>query len=154
MSAPALLRGQCLCGAVQFTIQPPTKWCAHCHCSYCRRAHGAPFITWVGVPEEQFRLAAGEEALGRYASSPEATRSFCRQCGSPLLFVSSRWPGEVHVAAAALLDPPDRLPAAHAFFDQRVEWILVDDTLLKLGGETGTEPLPAEAPQAEGEQHG
>jgi hypothetical protein len=26
-----------------------SKWVAHCHCSLCRRAHGATYAPWVGM---------------------------------------------------------------------------------------------------------
>jgi hypothetical protein len=39
-------------------------------------------------------------------------------------------------------DPIDRAPQAHVFFDSGVEWLHVADDLGKLGGETGTEPIP------------
>ena len=133
--------GACLCGAVRFAIELPTKWCAHCHCSMCRRAHGAAFVTWVGVAEAQFRITAGEGELASYRSSPPAQRQFCRVCGSPLLFRSARWPGEVHVAAASLLGPIDRAPAAHVFWSDRVAWLHVEDGLPRRGGATGVEPL-------------
>lgn len=58
-----------------------------------------------------------------------------------MLFESSRWPGEVHVARACVPGPIDRDPGAHVFFDDRAEWLTVDDHLKKLGGKTGVEPL-------------
>ena len=57
--------GACLCGQVRFAIVPPTKWCAHCHCTMCRRAHGAAFVTWIGVPEAQFDFLHGRDADDR-----------------------------------------------------------------------------------------
>ena len=33
--------GSCLCGAVRFEVTLPSKFCAHCHCGNCRKAHGA-----------------------------------------------------------------------------------------------------------------
>ncbi len=33
------LEGGCLCGAVRFSLTPPTDFVAHCHCQSCRRAH-------------------------------------------------------------------------------------------------------------------
>lgn len=107
----------------------------------CRQAHGAAFVTWVGVDADSFRLTAGAEKLAHYQSSTEATRSFCRRCGSTLLFESSRWPGEVHVARACIPGEIDREPAAHVFFDHRAPWVQVADELAKLGGESGTEPF-------------
>jgi hypothetical protein len=114
--------GGCLCGTVRFRFALPTLWCAHCHCSLCRRAHGAAFVTWVGVASDRFELTSGAESLVRYASTPAARRSFCGQCGSTLFFESTRWPGEVHIAVANVDDPLDREPAAHVYWSERAPW--------------------------------
>lgn len=126
------IRGACLCGAVAFHVAPPAKWVAHCHCSMCRRAHGAPYVTWVGVPAEQVHVTAGEDALVRFASSAAATRRFCGRCGSPLFFESRHWPGEIHVARASLADDGLPAPMAHAFWDSRAPWVAIHDDLPKL----------------------
>lgn len=115
--------GSCLCGHVRFVISPPTKWCAHCHCSMCQRAHGAAFVTWIGVPEEQFDIVAGRDTVQWYASSPEGRRGFCRHCGSSLFFRSSRWPGEVHVARACVPGEIDREPDEDVHTDTRAAWL-------------------------------
>lgn len=116
-------QGECSCGGVRFSVDFPTLWCAHCHCGMCRRAHGAGFVTWVGVAQERFHLLAGDALLRRYHSSPEATRSFCGRCGSPMFFESTRWPGEVHVALAHFTSPLDREPDKNAFAADRAHWI-------------------------------
>lgn len=133
--------GSCLCRRVRFSLTPPSNWVAHCHCSMCRKAHGAAYVTWVSVPADRFRLTAGAEEVSRYRSSEAATRSFCRTCGTSFLFESTRWAGEVHVALASLDQPIDRAPQVHAFFSDRAEWVRVDDGLPRRGGLTGTEPL-------------
>jgi hypothetical protein len=122
-------RGQCLCGAVSFEIDLPTHWVAHCHCTMCRRAHGAAFVTWVGVAQPQVRLHDPRQRMTRYPSSPGAERGFCGECGTPFWFRSTRWPGEIHLARAAFTTPIDRAPQAHAFFDTHVDWIVVGDDL-------------------------
>ena len=142
MSDPTdVMHGACLCGAIRFEIVPPTRFCAHCHCSMCRRAHMAPLVTWSGVPDGHLQITAGEALLTRYPSSPEATRSFCSVCGSQLFFSSTRWPGEIHVATASLLEDPDKLPTAHVFYSDRAAWFCCEDTLKRCGGPTGVEPL-------------
>ena len=122
-------QGTCLCHAVHFRIEAPTLWCAHCHCSMCRHAHGAAFVTWIGVPEEQFSFTAGKQAVRWYASSTEAERGFCRECGSTLFFRSERWPGEIHVVRAAVDGPIDRQPEGHVFYGSHVDWYTVADDL-------------------------
>ncbi len=133
--------GSCLCGRVQFQITLPSKWCGHCHCTLCRRAHTAAFVTWFGMDADRFQIMAGADDLRRFASSAGARRSFCGVCGSTLLFEGDRWPGEVHVALASLDGKLDREPAANVYWDRHVPWIHHLNELPRLGGETGTDPL-------------
>jgi len=114
--------GACFCGAVRYRIGLPPLWVAHCHCSMCRRAQGAGFVTWVGADETRFALLAGSDALVRYRSSPAATRSFCSRCGTPLFFQSSRWPGQIHVTLASLDSDEGLQPQAHAYWSSRARW--------------------------------
>jgi hypothetical protein len=127
----SVAHGSCLCGAVRFRAELPTKWVAHCHCSCCRRAHGAPLVTWAGFPSERFALEPGSASATWYESSPGARRGFCGTCGSPMFFCSTRWPGEMHVARALFADPLDREPSAHVFYETHVPWLDVKDDLPK-----------------------
>ena len=76
--------GSCFCGAVAFEIELPTLFCGHCHCSMCRRPHGASYVTWTAVPPAQFRVVEGEENLSTYESSAHGRRQFCTTCGTQL----------------------------------------------------------------------
>jgi len=133
--------GSCLCGTVRFEIDLPTMLCAHCHCTMCRRAHGAGYVTWVTLPPAQFRLVGGEDRLVRYRSSEHATRSFCGVCGSSLFFESANRPDQLDVVLANFTAPIDRDPEFHVYFDDRAAWVHVGDDLPRLGGVTGMEPL-------------
>lgn len=135
------LSGGCLCGDVRFEITLPVRFCAHCHCSMCRRAHGAPLVTWVGVPRAQLGFVSGEERLVRYASSDAARRTFCGRCGSTLFFEGDRWPNEVHVARANVEGDVGVAVQAHCYWDDRAEWLPVGDALPRLGGASGMEPV-------------
>lgn len=130
-SAPPTGHGACLCGAVRFEVAWPSLWMAHCHCTMCRRAHGAAYVTWFGVDETRARIldagaAAGDPALRWHASSPGAERGFCARCGSSMFFRSARWPGELHIALGTLDGEADRTPQAHVFWDTHVDWASVD----------------------------
>ena len=132
--------GACLCGEVRFEVTPPSLWCAHCHCSNCRRAHGAAFVTYAGFPGDRFQVTSGAESLVRYLTETGATRSFCNLCGSTLTYESPRWPGEVHVVLANLEGPIDRAPGSHVYVDDKAPWWEIHDSLPQRGGETGLEP--------------
>jgi hypothetical protein len=125
---------------VVFEVRLPSRFCAHCHCSTCRRAHGAAFVTWVGFESEQVRIVAGGDILRRYLTETGATRSFCSRCGSTLFFESPRWAGETHVARANIEGEIDRDPSGHFYVDHRASWWTIDDSLPQHGGESGEEP--------------
>ena len=141
MNDDSVFTGGCLCGAVRFAVTSPTKWCAHCHCSLCRRAHGAAFVTWFGVERAQFKLTGGDEHLSWYRSTADARRGFCDRCGSTLFFESERWSDETHIALAHMDGPIDRAPKVHVFYDSHVDWVEPGDDLRRLGGATGVDPI-------------
>jgi hypothetical protein len=124
--------GACLCGAVRFRVTPPTLFCAHCHCSMCRRNHGAGYVTWVGVPRAQLALLQGGDALVTYRSSEAGTRKFCARCGTSLFCENTSHPDRVDVPLANLDGPIDRAPQAHVYFDCRAPWVAVGDELPRI----------------------
>lgn len=137
--------GGCSCGAIIYEIDLPTLACGHCHCSMCRRPHGASYVTWGIVPAEQFRVTSGAEQLKTYKSSAHGRRQFCGVCGSQLFCwhegSDGAPPKVIDVTIASLHGDIDRRPQAHYFYDSRATWTDVNDDLPKLGGATGTSPL-------------
>ena len=127
MSDKGEYAGACLCGAVRFRIDGATNWCAHCHCTLCQRAHGAAFVTWVGVNRE--RVIIEGDALRWFKSSADSRRGFCGRCGSSLFFDSQRWPTELHIVRANFDGEIDRAPESHAYFDTHVGWFQFNDDL-------------------------
>ena len=140
------IAGSCSCGDVRFSTRTPSLFCGHCHCTMCRRCHGAGYVTWLIAARDRFRVEAGETALVRYPSSDHGTRSFCGRCGSSLFFESTHRPDQVDLVLANLAEPADLAPQAHVFFDDRVDWVCAEDGLPRLGGPTGMEPVRTETP--------
>lgn len=149
MSAESTVLGSCACESIKFVVTLPVKWCTHCHCRACRRNHGAPIVTWFGVAWDNFRLA-GREHLKWYVCSEDAKRGFCANCGTPFLFLSTRWPDEVHVTRASLNGKLNIAPIGHIHFDQHVPWFPFEDTLPRRGGQDGLEPMDQLTPQPMG----
>jgi len=82
-------------------------------------------VTWAGGEESQFHLDEGEAVLTWYHSSPASERGFCSACGTRLLFRSSKWPGELHVALASVAAPHDLHSTGVAFVDEFPAWTAV-----------------------------
>jgi hypothetical protein len=83
-----ILTGSCLCGGVKYLVSSHIEYVSHCHCSMCRKAHGAAFATYGSVRRPAHRFSDGVPLLRQYKSSPIVTRSFCSACGSPMLWES------------------------------------------------------------------
>ena len=140
-SATEKITGSCLCGTVAFEFTLPTWFVGHCHCTMCQRAHGAGFVTWVGVREDSFRVTAGETDVVHYQSSEHTTRSFCGRCGSSMFCNNDQHDNAFDITVANLHGEIDRSVTSHFYYDCRAGWLTINDDLKKLGGESGTEPL-------------
>ena len=145
--------GTCLCGSLQYEITQPFNFMAHCHCSRCRRHHGAPFATFVGAPLAAFRWISGAENVGEYPSEHGGTRRFCRTCGSvaPLLIEPI---GMAMLAAGNIVEDTEIRPQFHIFAGSKAPWFEITDDLPQheanppeFGGGTGIE-RPAVDPAA------
>ena len=122
-----MLKGHCLCGAVQYeTAAWPVNETV-CHCSMCRRAAGAPMVGWFTVPRGRYRVLSGRPV--RYQSSPQAARTFCGACGTPLTFESTRFPDETDITICSLADPEQVPPRDHTRGATKLSWVKLADGL-------------------------
>ncbi len=145
-----MTRGACLCGAVRYEFTAPINAMVHCHCSMCRKHHGAPFATFVVAPAASLRVGAGKEAIKLYESSRRGARAFCRRCGS---VAPMPLPGtDLAIAPAGnIAEGLNIRPQAHIFIGSRAPWYTITDSLPQhegyppeLGGGLGIERRPAE----------
>jgi hypothetical protein len=124
-----MIRGSCLCGAVKYEVSGPFAEVHHCHCSRCRKAHGAAFSTYAQAERSALRFTAGENRIRRYRSSSPVERAFCGECGSNLLFLFDGFPDAVWIAAGTFDDDPGQRPDAHIFVGSKASWHDITDGL-------------------------
>lgn len=130
-----MIHGSCLCGAVSFEISGGLDTASHCHCSMCRKAHGAAFGSYVGVQKSALRWLSGERDIARYASSPDVTRTFCSICGSTLQYLHRAQPERFALALGVLDDDPGVRPALHMFVADKAPWYEIADRLAQFPGD-------------------
>jgi hypothetical protein len=123
-----MVQASCFCGAVHYQANGPFNAMMSCHCSMCRKHHGAAFATYVSAPLASFRWVRGEDALLSYQSSPHWVRNSCSVCGSTV-------PTTLEAQAVAVL-PAGPLegdlgvkPQAHIFVGSKAPWYTITDGL-------------------------
>jgi len=121
-----MLKGSCLCGAVEYEVEEPLENLVHCHCSMCRKIHGTPFGTYVRSRAVSY--IQGKESIKRYESSADFERCFCGLCGSVL-------PEDVEgadfyfVPAGGLNGEIGIRPLKHIFTASKARWYAITDSL-------------------------
>jgi len=76
--------GSCLCAEVRYKITGECREVVNCFCTQCQKSTGHHFAA-TRVNLDQFELLA-DSTLAWYASSDQARRGFCNQCGSSLFW--------------------------------------------------------------------
>jgi hypothetical protein len=134
----AVVEGRCLCGAVRFEIDYPAFWAWHDHSRASRLAHGAVYATYVGTWRKRFRMIAGEQEIARYEDKPAgAVRSFCRRCGTPLMYDRAGSPHMVNIPRALFQSRTGRQPLYHVAIEELQDWVYAGERLVPLKGFRG-----------------
>ncbi len=116
-------KGSCLCGAVEYEIDPSGGSFQYCHCTRCRKTSGTAHAANLVVPSAQFTWLRGEASVRQYthASAKRFCNAFCTECGSKLPWRSrdGRW---MIVTAGTLDDDPGLRPVRSIFASSGAPW--------------------------------
>ena len=123
-------QGSCLCGEIRFEADDFEPHNGHCHCSMCRKFHGAAYSTLAAVRRDHFRWLAGEHLLKFYVADNGTTRGFCSNCGSSLTFAAAADRQQIIEIALGCFDQEVPLePDAHIFIGSGATWAAPADDL-------------------------
>jgi hypothetical protein len=135
------LKGSCLCGRLKYRVESiDSSQMAHCHCSDCRKFHGAAFSTFLETSIPSFTwIDTNPDNIQSYVGSNDARRQFCKHCGSSLTFCpQSSQNFDCIEIAIATLDEDSQMklfeiarPDAHLFCNSKVPWYDLNDSLPK-----------------------
>jgi len=129
------LTGKCLCGAIAYEINGKLGPIVNCHCSMCRRWHGAAFRTRCTVESKHFKWLKGEELLSKYHSSESLSQTFCSICGSSLISMYDDKPDYFGLPIGGLDQDPGNRPVAHIFVGSKAPWYEITDDLTQYEAE-------------------
>jgi hypothetical protein len=108
--------GGCLCGAVRVVAEGPPLRVGICHCSDCRKHHGAMFYAAA--------IFAGDRVTVSGETRDFRGRHFCPVCGSSV-FARSGEEVEVHLGTLddAGDDAGDLVPGYECWTIRRADWL-------------------------------
>jgi len=116
------MKGSCLCKNVSYEIRRFSPHLSNCHCSMCRKFHGAAFATYGTVREKDITFNIQNDSLKIYRSSKIAERGFCSNCGSSIYYKFLNGRGTYDIALGTLDDEPDLAVEAHIFYASKPLW--------------------------------
>jgi len=127
MKTKVAIKGGCLCGRVRYQITGPLFTADHCHCSMCRRQHGAAFSTYADFNPGDFKWIAGVDHVKVYENLSGAGWCFCSECGSSLAGTEN---GMITTVTLGTVEgDPGIKPESHIFVASKAQWYEINDDL-------------------------
>lgn len=120
------LEGGCLCGAIRYRLDGEIEESAYCHCRTCQRQSGAPVVAWFAIAPTSFTYTKGKPK--GFRASTRATREFCGDCGTYLLFREDDASASLGVNTTTLDDPAQVPPTFHIWHQSHIAWFETADT--------------------------
>ena len=122
-----MIHGVCQCGKTRYEADSAISDLSHCHCSMCRKLHGAAYATFAGVERNKFRWSAGVGVVETYAYSEKIDRIFCSLCVSQLVVFYKPEPEIVYLTMGTVDGNPDGPPPYHQFVASKAPWHEITD---------------------------
>ncbi len=125
-----MYKGQCLRGEIKYEVDEIKSQMGHCHCSMCRKFHGAAFSIFGEADVKIFRWVEGKDQLKGYVANNGSVRQFCQNCGSSMTFAESGEVNNIIEFSLGTLDSDiDIFPNAHIYTDSKANWVDIKDDL-------------------------
>lgn len=135
------MNGKCLCETVQYKITGELGPVYNCHCSKCRRWHGAAFRTRVSINKNQFHWVSGSDNLSSYMSSDYVTKFFCKTCGSPLISTYENKPDILGIPLGGIEGIEELSVEANIFVGSKASWYKITDSAPQFEDWPGSEEM-------------
>jgi hypothetical protein len=120
--------GSCLCGGITFSVNGFSDKAANCHCSMCRKFHGAAFGTLVSVTG--LTWLTGVEKLKHYTALNGTNRTFCHECGTSLGFrVKGAQMDDMELAISTFNEDIPVKIDAHIYTKYKANWCELETDL-------------------------
>ena len=121
-------KGQCFCGAVEFSVSGEPVAMGFCHCESCRHWSASPVNAFTLWNPGDLVITKGAGNIGTYNRGAQSFRKWCKTCGGHLF--ADHPPMTLVDVYAAMLPTLAFEPAVHVNYGEKV--LAIRDGLPKM----------------------
>ncbi|TPI21022.1 MULTISPECIES: GFA family protein [unclassified Mesorhizobium] len=127
-------QGRCFCGKVSAEFAGEPFWICFDHDDDCRRAIGSPLTVWIGYRPDDVKWTGADPKT--FSKTRGVVRSFCEECGTSIGYADQGLADEFYVSIGFMDAPEKFAPQAQAYWEMRLPFIVMDDSLPRVNGYT------------------
>ena len=119
-----MVEGSCLCGAIKYKVELLPDKIFNCHCQFCRKAHGADYVTMALARADTLTISDENNYLKEHINDIGGYRAFCSNCGTRLMNYAPDKNLYFSVTLSTIDTPLDLKPAAHVNTESKAGWCM------------------------------
>ena len=124
--------GGCHCGKVSYEAQADPEKAGLCHCSDCQALSGSPYVAFIAVPKDGFKLRGQPKIYVKTAASGNRrAQAFCPDCGSRLWASAEKDPQVFNLRLGGVRQRAQLPPKSQVWCQSALPWAMDLATLEK-----------------------
>jgi hypothetical protein len=129
-----MVEGSCLCGSVKYEVELIPGKVFNCHCKFCRKAHGADYVTVALAKASTLKIFNESGSLKEYQNAIGGYRAFCVDCGSRLMNYAQDKNIYLCIVLATVDTSTNLEPVAHVNTESKASWCQPYEGIPSFGG--------------------
>ena len=117
-----MIEGSCLCGSVRYQVALLEDKVFNCHCQYCRKAHGADYVTMVIADAGTLKITDDKNVLKEHRNDIGGYRAFCSFCGTRLMNYALDKNTYFSITLSTVDSEHSLAPVAHVNTESKAAW--------------------------------
>ena len=119
-----MVEGSCLCGSIKYKVELMEDKVFNCHCQFCRKAHGADYVTMALAKNSTLTVSDNNNHLTEHLNDIGGYRAFCSNCGTRLMNYAPDKNMYLSVTLSTIDTPITLKPVAHVNVESKAEWCI------------------------------
>ena len=128
------VEGSCLCGKIRYQVEIFPNKIFNCHCQFCRKAHGADYVTVALANAATLNIDDSNKCLKEHQNDIGGFRAFCSECGTRLMNYAPDKSIYFSVCLSTVDTHLDVKPLAHVNTESRARWCQPYDGIAEFSG--------------------